>query len=40
MKRKVAPYYLVARSAKTGRYVPLWKALRHPSTHVTERRTR
>lgn len=40
MKRKVTPYYLVARSAKTGRFVPLWKAERYPATHITERRAR
>ena len=39
MKKKLT-YYLVARSAKTGRFVPLWKALRYPDTHVTERRAR
>lgn len=38
--KKPKPYYLVARSAKTGRYVPAWMALRYPSTHVTERRTK
>lgn len=38
--RKDRCVYLTARSAKTGRFVPLWMAFRYPDTHVTERRAR
>ncbi len=40
MNKKSTPYYLVGRSAKTGRFVPVWKALRYPDSHVTEKRWR
>lgn len=40
MKKKSTPYYLTARSAKTGRYAPLWMAFRYPDTYVTEKRWR
>lgn len=30
--------YFVARSAKSGRYVPLWMARRYPNSHIFERR--
>lgn len=39
-RRDVLNYYLVFRSAITGRYVSRWYAFRHKDTTVSEKRKR